>query len=157
MTDPESKPIDKLKSEYYVYKLIYAIKDWLKEAPARSVKIRHTTYNKSNRAGYPDYMQVRYPTKESHNLRILDPREDGFTVAEFTNDFDPTFYNVFVESLTDASCWHVGDYKGDLVFTYHIRQTIKNYSSVECLYIRFIDRLEGSIPAFVEELISANN
>lgn len=154
MTDPESKLIVKTNSTYYAYKLIYSIKEWLEEAPARSVKIRHTTYNKSNLAGYPDYMQVRYPTKESHNLNILYPEEDGFTVANFTNDFDPTFYDVSVKSLTNSSCWHVGDYKGDLVFTYNIRQSIKNYSSVECLYIRFIDRLEGSIPAFVEELIN---
>lgn len=154
MTDTESKPIDKIKSTYYAHKLIYSIKDWLEEAPARSVKLTRTKYNKSNITGYPDYMQEVYPTKEFHNLNILYPSKDSHGSAEFTNDFDPTFYNVFVESLTNASCWNIGDYKGDLVFTYHIRQSIKNYSSVECLYMRFIDRLEGSIPAFVEELIN---
>ena len=154
MTDVTSKPIDKIKSTYYAYKLIYSIKDWLEEAPGRSVKIRHTTYNKSNLDGYPDFMQVRYPTKEFHNLHILHPGKDGMTIAEFTTDFDSAFYTVSVKSLTNSSCWHVGDYKGDLVFTYNVRQSIKNYSSVECLYIRFIDSFTGSIPKFVEELIN---
>ena len=121
------------------------------------MKIRHTTYNKSNLAGYPDYMQARYPTKESHNLHILYYSEDSPGIVYFTNDFDATSYSILVESLTNATCWHVGECKGDLVFTYNIKQNNKNYSSVDCLYMRFIDRLEGSIPAFVEELISTNN
>ena len=154
MPEVESKLIDKISSVYYAYKLIYSIQEWLEEAPGRSVKIRHTTYNKSNLDGYPDFMQVRYPTKEFHNLHILHPGKDELAIAEFTTDFDSAFYAVPVKSLTNASCWHVGDYKGDLVFTYNVRQSIKNYSSSECLYLRFIDAIDGSIPAFVEELIN---
>lgn len=154
MTDPESKLIVKTNSTYYAYKLIYSIKEWLEEAPARSVKIRHTKYNKSNISGYPDYMQEVYPTKEFHNLRILYPVEVDRCISEFTSDFNESSCNIPVELFTDATCWHVGECKGDLVFTYNIEQSNKNYSSAECLYIRFIDRLEGSIPAFVEELIS---
>ena len=154
MTEVDSKYIDKIKSTYYTYKLIYSIKDWLEEAPGRSVKIRHTEYNKSNLAGYPDYMHIVYPTKEFHNLHILHLIKDGKGLAEFTNDFDAYCYNVSVGTFTNASCWHVGDYKGDLVFTYNVKQSDKNYSSVDCLYLRFIDSFTGSIPKFVEELIN---
>lgn len=157
MNEVYSKPIDKIKSTYYAYKLIYAIKEWLEEAPARSMKISRTKYNKSHITGYPDYMQELYPAKEFHNLRILYPGRDSRGTAEFTNDFDAASYDIPVELFTNATCWHVGEYKGDLVFTYNVNQSSKNYSSAECLYMRFIDRLEGSIPAFVEELILNNN
>jgi hypothetical protein len=154
MTEIDSKPIDKIKSIYYAYKLIYSIEDWLEEAPGRSVKIRHTNYNKSDLSGYPDYMQVVNPTKEFHNLHILHLDKDRRGIAEFTNDFDAVFYDIPVELFTNANCWHVGECKGDLVFTYNIEQSNKNYSSVDCLYIRFVDSFTGSIPKFVEELIN---
>lgn len=157
MTEVDSKPIDKIKSVYYTYKLIYSIQEWLEEAPGRSVKIRHTKYNKSNVDGYPDYMQIVYPTKEFHNLHILRIGNDKLGVAKFTNDFDAVFYDIQIELFTNSSCWHIGECKGDLVFTYNIEQSNKNYSSVDCLYIRFVDSFTGSIPAFVEELIYTNN
>ena len=157
MNTVDPKLIVKTNSTYYAYKLIYAIKEWLEEAPARSVKLNHTKYNKSNIAGRPDYMQEIYPAKEFHNLRILYPGIDSRGTTEFTNDFDASSYDIPAELFTNATCWHVGECKGDLVFTYNIEQSNKNYSSADCMYMRFIDRLNGSIPTFVEELISTNN
>lgn len=154
MTEIDSKPIDKIKSAYYTYKLIYSIKDWLEEAPGRSMKIRRTKYNKSNLSGYPDYMQIVYPTKEFHNLHILHLGNNSRGTTAFTNDFDSASYGIPVELFMTANCWHVGDYKGDLVFTYNVKQSDKNYSSVDCIYLRFVDSFTGSIPKFVEELIN---
>ena len=154
MPEVESKLIDKISSVYYAYKLAYSIKDWLEEAPGRSVKLRRTKYNKSNLSGYPDYMQIVYPAKEFHNLRILHVGKDKRGIVEFTTDFDTAFYDVAVELFTNTICWHVGEYKGDLVFTYSVNQNNKNYSSVDCTYLRFIDDIDGSIPKFVDEIIN---